>query len=153
MEANNCKNCGANLTHAQGGMVNCPYCGTSYHTEEANASGPPSSEVDTVKKDITISEPKTQPDRPGYWVLPQLSAGERKFQLYKNAALWFFLLWVGLYFFRLEMPDAKTNLSQHHNLVFSPILGVFWWIRGVLFLGLFPGIASLLIYNFRYKNK
>ena len=71
---------------------------------------------------------------------------------YKKAFSVSTLLWVSLIFFRFFMPDAKTNLSEHHSLLFSPIGGDLWWVRCFLFLFVFPITTTIVYYYLKYKK-
>lgn len=163
-----CKNCGAELTADNSPVQKCSYCGSTY-----NVNTPVLPENVVQHKVIEEIKPRYHSTTIGTgsnskvsdFEMPSasvnsnqltftpMSPGARKFQLYTKTASLFLLLWIGLYFFRFNMPDGKTNLSQHHNLIFSPIGGDYWWIRGALLLGLFPLGVALLIYNTKYKNK
>jgi len=161
-----CKNCGAELTVDNTLVQKCSYCGSTYNLNAAalpENTGQhkiieeikPNRSATIVSRDVNneVSADSKSAFDPDYWAPPPISPAARKFQLYSKSALVFLSLWVGLYFLRLNMPDGKTNLSQHHSLIFSPIGGDYWWIRGALLLGLFPLGVALLIYNTKYKNK
>ena len=168
-QLNKCKNCGGELEATNSSVFNCPYCGSVYKAnlpdqltsvvqDHINEGTEYQNENITDGEDLKnnqVIDFETQPATvdPGYRALPPIGPTSRKLQLYGKAVLVFLFLWVGLYFFRLNMPDGKTNLSEHHNLIFSPIGGDYWWIRGVLFLGLFPYLCSISIYSIKYKNK
>ncbi|RYU91341.1 hypothetical protein EWM62_05210 [Mucilaginibacter terrigena] len=167
VKLNKCRNCGAELQPAKGTTLDCNYCGSTYNIDIVNNSeakttteGTDNEHRNTEEK--VISAPITLPNYHApvdeaydnnYWTLPPPTPAKIKFKLYKKAVLIFFLLWVGLYFCRINMPDGKTNLSQHHNLIFSPIGGDYWWVRCVLLLGVLPYITALLFYQARHKTK
>ena len=52
-----------------------------------------------------------------------------------------------LYLLRFFLPDGKTNLSQHNNILLSPILGFWWYIRIILLWVVLPIYLTKIFYK------
>ncbi len=145
-QTNKCANCGADLTQDSGRSFSCGYCGSTYQGYIPHFSNSIHSDDFSVQvTNILITNndvlSQTTPRPAAKQSIPSL----KKETLFIRCIWVYFACWVALYFCRLNMPDGTNNLNLHNSILFSPMGGFYWWLRGIIFLGILPLLTFYVI--------
>lgn len=143
---NNCENCGSSLTDAVNGSVTCHYCNSVYNIEPAHKPQSLTINVNVV----TDSVPNAQMPYDNASLIPSRT------DILKKCIKLGALAWLGYGLLRAvlgtSVPDMQVDSTTYDNIFISPIGGIYWVLRAVLFLLVFPGLISNIFYG-RFISK